>query len=37
MNLKMTQIDVWAAEIQDEPGGLARTLRAVAESPSAVA
>ena len=32
MNLKMTQIDVWAAEIRDEPGGLARTLGAVAES-----
>ena len=31
MKLKMTQIDVWAAEIKDEPGGLARTLRAVAD------
>ena len=31
MKLKMSQIDVWAAEIQDEPGGLARTLRAVAD------
>ena len=31
MKLKMKQIDVWAAEIQDEPGGLARTLRTVAD------
>lgn len=32
MKLKMAQIDVWAAEIQDEPGGLSRTLRAIADS-----
>lgn len=31
MNLKITRADVWTAEIDDQPGGLARTLRAVAD------
>ncbi len=30
MNLKLTRVDVWAADIDDKPGGLARALRAVA-------
>lgn len=31
MNLKMTHVNVWAAEIDDKPGALARTLRAIAD------
>ena len=31
MNLKITHAEVWTAEIDDQPGGLARTLRAVAD------
>jgi hypothetical protein len=32
MNLKLTRVDVWAAPIDDKPGGLALTLRAIADS-----
>lgn len=31
MMLKTTRMDVWAAQIDDAPGGLARTLRAIAD------
>ncbi|HVU33266.1 MAG TPA: hypothetical protein VHE61_07520 [Opitutaceae bacterium] len=31
MNVKTTRVDVWAAEIDDKPGGLAATLRAIAD------
>lgn len=31
MILKTTRMDVWVAPIDDEPGGLARTLRAIAD------
>ena len=31
MNLDMTRVDVWAAEIDDKPGALARLLRAIAD------
>jgi len=31
MRFKMTKMDVWAATIDDQPGGLARTLRAVSD------
>ena len=31
MNLKTSRVEVWAAEIDDLPGGLARTLHAIAE------
>ena len=30
MALNVTQVDVWAGEIQDQPGGVARVLRAIA-------
>jgi hypothetical protein len=32
MPLKVTKVEVWAGEIQDQPGGLARVLRAVADA-----
>jgi hypothetical protein len=31
MNLKVTRMDVWTAEVDDKPGGLARALRALAD------
>jgi ACT domain-containing protein len=31
MNLKTSRVDLWAAEIDDMPGGLAQTLHAIAE------
>jgi hypothetical protein len=31
MRLKMTKMDVWVAEIDDKPGGLARTMKAAAD------
>ncbi|PTY08871.1 hypothetical protein DB347_04685 [Opitutaceae bacterium EW11] len=31
MNLQMTRVDMWAAEIDDQAGGLAHTLRAITE------
>ena len=31
MNLDLTHVDVWAAEIDDKPGALSRTLRAIAD------
>ena len=31
MNLKTSRVDIWAAEIDDLPGGLARALHAIAE------
>ncbi len=31
MNLEMTHVDVWATEIDDQPGGLALKLRAMAD------
>lgn len=31
MNLHMTRVDMWAADVDDQPGGLARMLRTIAE------
>jgi hypothetical protein len=31
MNLKTTRVDLWITEISDQPGSLARTLRAIAD------
>lgn len=31
MNLEMTHVDVWSAEIDDKPGGLSLSLRAMAD------
>ena len=31
MNLKTSRVEIWAAEIDDMPGGLAHTLHAIAE------
>jgi hypothetical protein len=32
MSLKVTKIDVWSGEIQDQPGGLSGVLRQLAEA-----
>ncbi len=32
MSLKVTKIDVWSGEIQDQPGGLAGVLRKLADA-----
>src|SRR5687767_10213301 len=32
MALKLTKVEVWAGEIQDQPGGVAKVLRAVADA-----
>ena len=32
MSLKVTKMDVWSGEIQDQPGGLSGVLRQLAEA-----
>ena len=36
MALKVTKVDVWAGEMQDQPGGLAQILEALASARASV-